>query len=263
MRATFLLCLVMAIGPLAIAQSSETARNAGFDKLSFEVEPAKKNYLPFEPLVLMFKVTNETPTPLAAEPPEFLLDSTLRVETPEGKVQEISGLSLNTGRPQQLPGPPTIVQPLQSYEEVAAPALSPDLLAEPGVYRLQFVLYGGKTPIESNVIEVIIEAPQGADEGAFSYLSKTGKSVWFDAIYQDKNGVASLIMFVEQYGASVYGEYAIASLGNYYRSVGEIDKAVAEYEKIRFSDNKLIARIADHSLAAIEEKRKDSPEQLR
>lgn len=256
MRKIIILLILLVTNSVAYAQTSDLTakRNAGFDKLTFEVELNKNSFLPFEPLLVKFKVFNQTKLPLAADNPQFLRDSVLKVTNSNGRIIEVNSLITSQGRALPLPGQIPILQPLQSYEEIKIPAIDSNVFSEPGKYKLQFILYGGTKPLESNVIEVAIEIPLGIDKDAFDYLNKNGKNVWFAPSFRE-NCFNLLRNFVDMYGESTYGKYAIKSLASYYFYKGELDKAQTEFEKIKDSQNKVIAEEAKRSLAEIENKK--------
>ena len=85
--------------------------------------------------------------------------------------------------------------------------------------------------------------------------------VWFGTVFVEENGVDLLQTFVGSYSGSIYEEYAIVSLGNYYRSKGEFDKAQNEFEKVKSGNNKYIADNANKSLADIERRKVDLEKQ--
>lgn len=235
----------------ALAQNSESAleRNAGFHKLSFEIELIKKNYLPLEPLFVKFRLVNQTNAPLAADRPQFLLDSRLKVLNPKGKVREVTSLSLNTNRTLPLPGLTPVLQPLGSYEEETMLGINPDIFAEPGHYKLRFTLYGDSKSLESNEVDLTTEHPEGIDREALAFLTRYGKDVWFGRVFLDEADAELLKTFVGQYGASNYGGYAILSLGRYYSYKGKFDEAKAEFEKLESSSNNFLVKQAKKDLA--------------
>lgn len=254
-RLTVLFILLM-VSSIAFTQTSDSdiKRNSGFKKLSFEFELNKNNYLPFEPLFVKFRLSNQTKTPLAADRPQFLHDSVLKVMNFRGESKEITNLTLTSSGGPLLPGPIPILQPLQSYEEEEkVPVISSDVFAEPGKYQIQFLICG----IESNVIEITVNKPLGIDKEAFDFLNKHGKDVWFGNIFLEKDGLALMEIFVNRYAQSGYGELAIYQLGLRYFYTDQLDPAQREFEKIKTSSNKLIAETAKKSLADIEKRLKE------
>lgn len=248
------------INTYGLAQSSElkSEPNAGFKKLSFEVELNKTTYLPFEPIFVKFTLSNQTNNSLAIDPPEFLLHSSLKITNPQNKTILIARIMNGTGGGERLPGPIPKLQPRQFYEEEAMPAINPEVFSASGHYQLQFVLrnpYGGVETIESNTVDITIKKPSGINKEAYNFLEKNGKDIWFlKMLLEDEKGIEILKIFVEKHSQSDYGEYAIYALGNEYYLKRDYNKAQIEFEKIKFSNNKFLANMVNKSLDVIEEK---------
>lgn len=264
MRKVSVSLLILIIGSLTFAQKPEltATRNAGFHKLTFTVELNKKSYLPLEPIYAKFKVTNHTNDSLAAERPQFFHDSRLRVVNQRGEEVEVSRLSASSGGTIPLPGRRFVLSPLGFYEDESVLAIDPHILWEPGVYRLQFTLYGGEKPIKSNVIEVTVDPPRGVDAEAFAFLASNGEDAWFGQAFMDDTKAPILKRFVELYSGSAYGEYAIFALANFYGNRNELDKAITELEKLASSKNALLVKQTEKVLADLRRKASSEKEKL-
>jgi hypothetical protein len=256
MRKIIALFVLLTLSSFIFGQSLSfnLQEKSDFEKLTFEVKLNKPICLPFEPLFVKFKVSNKTDKPIVAEQPRFLLHSTIKVITPDSETIETGNLSLNSGGGPNLPGAKFELQSYQSYEEKNVLAIDPKIFAKSGNYKLQFFLSG----LKSNIVEVEIVSPQGINKEAFEFISEHGKDIWFGKILQEKNGSSLLKTFVEQYSESDYGEYAITSLGKYYLFFEkDLDKAEAEFEKIKFSKNEMITKEANKLLADIAKRKVD------
>lgn len=100
--------------------------------------------------------------------------------------------------------------------------------------------------------------PTGVDKAAFDFIKQNKVherhpilAIWNDDIKLD-NGNTLLEEFVSNYGGSIYGEYAIYQLGNYYYAKREYEKSKVELMKLRNSKNPRIAADAKSRLTDVE-----------
>lgn len=241
----------------AVAQ--ETGQD-DFENMTLRVELNKKAYLLLEPVFVKFSFSNETGTVRQAAVPSFLRESALKVGS-EGEFTVFEHLSSMGGGPAVRF--PSVFKPNEvvTEEGVLGPPFAGTFFPGPGSYQLRFVLRssGGAKTIESNLIEITISEPEGEDKEAFDYLAKHkeffGLSSWVPRGEEDR---AVLETFVKEYGLSAYGELAAASLGSFYLARGDLDKAEAEFNKLKLSPNRIVAEEAKHSLEEIA-KRKAGP----
>ena len=229
-----------------------------FERLSFEVEVEKSNYLLSEPITIKFTFSNKTADSLISYQPVFTQESELKVIF-DGNITTFSSLSSITGKPMRFP---LTIKPNVSIKdhEMFGPSFSGNFFPVPGKYIIQFILRRSDAvkSIASNIIDIVVEEPAGINREAFEFLKRHEK--YFDLsswVFQEKEGFALLETFVRQYDRSVYGEFGISSLAYSYLSQGEMEKAKTEFEKISFSQNKLFADDAKRSLADIERKLKE------
>jgi hypothetical protein len=249
----FLILFCASLSFVVKAQTTKvlTTPNRDFERMTFEVEVNKSIYLPLEPIVVKFGFINKTEDTLIADRPQFLLESRVMVFNSKKELKIITSLSPDSGRTRKVPGPLSSFQPSEFYEIEEIPLIHFDII-EPGHYQLKFVLYSENKQIESNKISINVFAPQGIDKEAYDFLTSNGKSVSFgDLVYMKKEGLDILKNFVKRFGHTIYGEYSIESLGNYYKFRGEFDKAQKEFEKIKFSKNPLLNKRANLSLKEI------------
>ncbi len=235
----------------------ETSKD-DFEKMTFEVEVNKDSYVMSEPIFVRFKFSNKTGLPQTTYSPSFLQESKLKVNF-NGRTSVFDHLSSINGPGIRFAG--TIpAGGFSTGDEMLSSPLVGTFFPEPGSYKFQFVLHspGGDKTIESNVLEVTIEKPTGINKEAFDFIKKHqeffGLSSW---TYDGKNSEALLERLVNDYGQSVYGEIAISSLGFLYLAKGEIEKAKVEFDKIKSSENPIIAKEANRSLADITKRKAD------
>lgn len=228
-----------------------------FDGMRFEVALDKSTYVLSEPLMVSFRLTNETDAIKHLYPPNFVHDSVLLVRH-GGETSTIGSLSNNTGgsyRFERILRPMETIAVVESFGSGLAHAFFP----EPGTYQVQFVLHSGNAleTITSNRVSVTIQSPVGLDKDAFDFMQKHqdffGLSSWGPTNEKTRS---LLEAFVGMYGESVYGEDAILSLGTCYLVREEFDKAKAELEKIQVSKRESIATEAKRLLAEIGNKKK-------
>lgn len=235
----------------------KTDRN-DFEKMSFEVELNKTEYVLLEPIGIKFRFSNKTDQPQTSYTPNFLTDTSVKIShNNESWERALYNLSINSSVRF-----PAIFMPGKTIEAngILQPNFTNKFFAEPGKYRLQFFLSDrreGVEKISSSIFEVEIKQPAGIDKEAFSYLQKyIQNQLSSDLFYLDerKNGqdAARLERFVAKYSSSVYGEYAIYSLGNFYLFYDEMEKAKSEFEKLKNSSNNILADNAKISLNEIE-----------
>ena len=109
----------------------------------------------------------------------------------------------------------------------------------------------------SNAIELQILEPIGTDKEALEFLRKHENPLSFDWVFKDKDGDASLEDFVNRFGNSVYGETAISHLANLYLARNKADKAKVEFEKLKSSKNRILAKEANKALAEIASRKRE------
>lgn len=256
MKKIIVLVFMLIANLAAFGQSNDLTkgRDKSFGTLTFEVQSNKTNYLPFEPIFIKFRISNQTEKAVPIDDTKILTRTSLKIIDFEKKVISVNGLSLNTGGGESLPGSRFELQSSQFYEENAVPAIRPELLAKPGNYKLQFFVQG----LESNVLDVKISVPHELDQEAFDFINQHGKDIWFGSILEEKNGDQLLKSFVEKFSNSGYGSYATISLGRYYLFFEKnLDKAQAEFEKIKDDENVNIAQTANKLLMDVGQKRDD------
>lgn len=225
-----------------------------FENMTFQVELDKGSYLLSEPVFVKFKFLNQTGISQTSYSPAFIHESKLKVKSKDKSLLFESLSSINGVPAVRFP---RVFQPNEFIirEELLNSAFVGAFFSEAGTYQLQFILSSsdGDKIIESNVIEIEIKNPQGVNKKAFNFLTKHkeyfGLSSW---IFGEREGQGLLETFVNNYGETVYGELAIHSLGSIYFNRGEFNKAQIEFEKLKFSNHKIIADDATKFLKEIE-----------
>lgn len=232
-----------------------------FKKMSFEVELNKTEFVLLEPIGIKFRFANKTNQPQTSFAPTFLTETTVKISRND-KNWDRSLYNLSISIPVR---PPRLFMPGQTVESngIVQPNFENKFFPEPGIYQLQFFLSAdGIRKLPSAVFEVEIKRPTGIDKEAFDYLMKYQSQSSSELFYFDgrKNGndAPRLEKFVAKYGSTAYGEYAIFSLGNFYLFYDEFEKAEVEFEKIKTSDNKIIADATAKALAEVEKCKAES-----
>lgn len=244
------------IGVLAQTSALQSTSRDDFENMTFGAELGKNNYLRSEPIFVKFRFSNQSGMPQTTYLPSFLSDCKLLVTF--GGITRKFDLVSSVGGGVKLPGsvPPNW---FLTADEVLDSSLAGKVFPEPGNYKLQFVLqsWGRGKSINSGVIEVTIGDPTGLDKEAFEFMRQHhdffGLSSWTPDV---EANLKLLVRFVEKFGRSSYGEMAISSLGNFYLARGEFVKAEAQFEKIRLSENLIMAKEANRLLADIDRKKK-------
>lgn len=245
---------------IVLAQTSfvKEINRDDFENMTFEVGLDKNIYVLSQPILVTFKLSNRTDVSQAAYSPSFIQESRLKVNF-RGQTSVFEHLSSVSGPGIRFPGTIPAGACLTSDEMFSSPLVA-SFFPEPGNYQIQFELHspGGDKTIQSNILDVTIVKPTGANKEALDYMKKHheffGLSSWTP---EGNENQALLETFVNKYGESVYGEIAISNLGAFYLAKGEFDKAKAEFEKISGSQNTVIAKEANDLLADIARKKAD------
>ncbi len=231
-----------------------------FEKMSFDAEINKTEYYLLEPLTIRFKFSNPADQWLKTSLPYFISQTRLKISH-NGKSFETANVF---GVYANIKKFPRLFRPSESVEEIDVLQPSSGIFGEPGNYQIQFILMGsgGVKKYSTSVFDIIVKEPTGIDKEAFDFLEKHRSEGANDVFYFDEKDnesrLGSLTNFVNAYGTSVYGEYAIFSLGKAFEFNGKLEKAKVEFEKIGNSENSLLAVTAKKSLFEIEEKIKEN-----
>lgn len=225
-------------------------------EMHFEISMDKTEYLQLEPISIRCKFTNETDKPQTTIIPSFLKESWIEVDS-NGKSKQFDRLSIFTGL---LRREPITFDPGSGFgEEITLETSLGEFFPEPGTYNIRLIIAGleGKL-IRSNTVQLTIVEPKGIDKKAFDFIKQNKVherhpilAIWNDDVKLE-NGKTLLEEFVSSYGGSIYGEYAIYHLGNYYFAKGEYEKAKIELAKLRNSKNPRINKNAKSRLTDVE-----------
>jgi len=228
-----------------------------FSDLRLEVKPQKNNYLPFEPILFSYKISNSTSLPIKGfKVMSFRNSSTNLIIENIGQPRIIYQLSgWHSGSRLYLIQPNEMVE----GQELLEFRLS-DIFPEYGNYKLTFNIIGNENGemISSNKIDITIQKPTGIDMEALAFIQKTQRSR-FLGIFQDwvdfreKEPAKLLEEFVEKYSESVYGDYAVFYLGNYYKYQKKYDLAIKEFNKLKDKKDFAYSDKVESSLSEIEQ----------
>lgn len=252
----YLICFLSLILALISTQNTlaqeAIPQKDDFEKMSFEVRLNKSEYLLLEPVSVEFKFSNQTNEPLKVVSPEYTSD--IRIKSVfNGKTNyynDLFGFSINQLRI------PRVFQPGESVEEIGIIKEQVGrIFPEPGNYEIQFILKGNGTE-KTSTVNLVIKEPMGINKEAFDYLKAFKKENGGGSLFSWSGKINAqrrkelLQEFVDKYSESEYGEYAILSLGNHYLYYeNNLEKADAEFEKLKSSENLVLAKQANKSLA--------------
>lgn len=249
--------ILVALALLEGPNGAQSKKQDDFEKMKFEVAPDKDSYILLEPIRLKFKFSNQTSAPVTTFQPFFIHESKLIIFF-NGETRVFNDLSSINGIPAVRF--PIIFKPqsLVSDEKIFNPAFVGAFFPVAGDYKLQFILRSadGEKSIQSNVLDIRIEEPAGIDRDALDFLRRNekyfGLSSW---VFSDKEGTELLEQFVRRYGRSIYGDFGISGLAYTYLGQSKLDKAKAEFEKLKDSEHKTIAEDARRNLVDIEKRK--------
>lgn len=139
-----------------------------------------------------------------------------------------------------------------TYESEEIIDRSKELFPTPGVYNMQFVIFG----IKSSVFSIQIDEPLGANKFAYEFLSKYEYPLSF--LWVTRDTTALLADFVRDYGETVYGEIAIKRLAELYLAKNELERAKVEFEKLKSSQHMSISLAARESLEQIDRRKRQT-----
>jgi hypothetical protein len=130
-----------------------------------------------------------------------------------------------------------------------------EIFTQYGHYEIQFVLDDGTgTQILSDVKAVNIYEPTGTNKEAVDFLRKNQNKafLWWKSSSEreniSRNGRPLIEEFTARFSETVFGEYAHYQLGLHYMNGRETEKAKIEFEKIKYSENPVIATEAQRNL---------------
>lgn len=206
----------------------------------FEARLEKNNYVAFEPMFVEFTL-KRTNTPTISRPSQ---DTVITITKGE-KTREFTRLTkaILTGGIQQLPGQASP----DKYEVSVLIDRVAEFFPEPGLYTVQFVLDG----LTSEPLNITISPLENRDKEAFNFIRQQNCDVVFNCIWAKKDKVAALEEFVDTFGDTVFGDFAIKTLADFYLANGEIFRAKIQFEKISASNRPVIAKKAKRSLSEI------------
>lgn len=248
-------CIAVICMALAQLFTAQEKINGGVER-TFRAEVEKSTYFLLEPVFVRFNLQ----LPSDEKPPKVVEDVLVRVSS-KGATKEFRGLTSTistSGDPQGLPRGNIAEVAVErakpvffDYNEDVIIDRGSEFFPEPGAYQLQFVLKFSGVTLRSNTVEINVEEPTGLNKEAFEFLNKYENPSSFYWVWKIDDGVDCLREFVDKYGSSVYGVHAISHLAGIYLARGENDKAKAEFEKIKTSQNPMIARQAAAGLSEI------------
>lgn len=234
-----------------------SGQNAGSEfginpDMSLNVAVEKTSYIQWEPITLHARFENRTDRPLSSLVPSLISEGAIVVESGMEK-RQFNELSIFRS---MLARQPVTFSPGQGIdEEFTLERALDEFFPKPGTYSIRIVLNGTDgRKIVSNPVEIIIDGATGIDKEALEFIKRNKIHSRYPMLFtwntdiKNEDGMTLLEAFVSKYSSSVYGETAIYQLGNYYFRKEEYERAQAELEKLKFSRNPRIAKIASDTL---------------
>lgn len=216
----------------AIGAENQSAR------LSLEISNSQESYLQAEPVLINFKLSNQTNEPIFWRGALGQFSKTNFIITNNAGVQ--SRFEGNKLPSSYVYSPLKKMQPGEQIQQTAIliQELLEELLENPGQYSLQveFVYDGNeegerRIKVLSNTIPIKIVEPKGIDQQAHKYLKE--KLNARDVHRLDTQTLVQLRQeFAEKFKNSVYAKYIIFTLGTNYETLKEERKALRELCKI-------------------------------
>lgn len=235
-----------------------------FNKLSFSVEFGKDVFIPLEPVFVKAKISNNTDKSLhLSGMPDF---KRISIEVMSEKDSSKIFNSLFLIGPDR-PGFRTTLDSGQEINENLLLKVNLDeMFPRTGQYKIRFILDNGRDGddrkvVTSDIKEITIKEPFGIDKEAVEFLRKNqGPSLFWwrtDCEKQvlSQSGKSLLDVFAENYGETVFGEYAIYEKGLNYLSNNELEKAEIEFQKIKETKNFYISEMLDKSFTELKTKK--------
>ena len=262
----FLYSLSLAIVLTALAFCQQAVAQAVQDvnaERRFSVGLNKQSYLPLEPIVVEFSATLRA----GDKRPSFMQETTVTLIS-ESEVKELGPIDPTSERPTLLPesrqlmdlGRPTAATvTFDSIGTIGSGILFP---SEPGIYQLQFFLHTANQRLASDVLRITIEIPKGDDLKAFKFLEGVKADRSFDWVWKEKDGVASLKRFIEEFRETPYADYATLYLGIALFAKDELAAAKEQLDKVSEKGNSYLSEQAKKMIEEIE-KRKNRENQSR
>ncbi|PYS47801.1 MAG: hypothetical protein DMF68_15045 [Acidobacteria bacterium] len=235
------------IAVFLITGSESVAQEDG-SRVSPKVELSSNNrtYVQFEPLALVFKLTNTTGQPLPGQKvsaPRY--GRLFATASRESRVEEIPGFSLDPNS--SILTAPIMPGQSQELQLIFVPTERRRLL-QPGKYEIKAILdvkpniHAESTPITIEIVE-----PGGMDLEASRYISNKGSPAYFfegllimpDGVDQNAvwaDAIRNLEDFVALYSETAYGDYATLTLGGFYFHQMEYGLAIQTLAKLADKD---------------------------
>lgn len=203
------------------AQEPSVPHRSDFSKLTLKISSTKEDFVQLEPIPIIFNLRNDTTQPIvghaALELPNKFVK--LFIIEDDGEPREIQNLSPITAHTIAAPREISPGESLQS-KQVLAFYLDKSF-PHPGSYRIQAKLYdpGWTNEIMSNFLTIRVVRPDGSSLKALEAIQSLGASSYFFSgvgFSSKEQERAALEDFAAKFSGTVYGDYAIFSLGELY-----------------------------------------------
>jgi hypothetical protein len=233
------LLLVLLVGTgLSITYQNNSGDPLTFSNLTFEIIPTKDGFLPLEPIPLILELRNRTKNPVSGHKGLDFSQNHIELFV-VGSNASVNKIEIKNPVTKLVEPASKVYEPGEVYQSKRQLITNnrSDVLSQPGEYRIQAVIHGTNwyEEIKSNLLTVRIIEAKGVDKQAFDFL-KGSASVselfaGFD-LSQDQNALGMFERLTNNFGETVYAEYASFRLGEFYFARKEYTKAKQDFEKV-------------------------------
>lgn len=240
--------------PVVSQTQLPTPKVRPFTDLTFEIASPTQTLLPLQPVPIMLKLSNQTEEPVMGYKSVSFRGSPVSLYVRKNGSKErlpISPLTTISG----LYGLKNIVVPPgDSYEAKEWIILNLNkYLPEPGIYELQAILANddGTQTIESNVISIEIQEPNGANRNAYNLIKNSSfqEHLFSDMEFEKKKNVLERI--ANQYSNSSYAQNAYFVLGERHFIRRQYAQALAYFVRLENDNGFFFADKVRNYLAVI------------
>lgn len=223
-----------------------------FSNLTLEVGSTKDEFVPLEPIPLLFKLENATTSRVWGHTALELSENHIElfVIALGGSVKKIEiakpvAILVEVGR--------SVFQPGESHRSKDLLTIGMnDVLSQPGDYQIQAVVHGANwsEEVKSNLLLVHITEPNGANRRALNLIRSESSLPNKFAGYplsEFPQALAILKTLSNDFSETVYSDYASYRVGEFYFYTKKYDKAKEYLDKLADKNDFIFAKeVSDH-----------------
>jgi len=223
-----------------------------FSYLRLEIESTKSDFLPLEPIPLLFKLENATKDPVrghtALEFSQNHID--LFIVGSEGSVKRID-LAKPVSKLVEVVEKPFQPGEIHRSKELLTVGMN-DILSQSGQYQIQAVIHGANSSeqVKSNLLLVRVSDASGPNQRALNLIRSESalpdKFAGYD-LSQNQQALAILERLSNQFSETPYSDYASFRVGEFYFYTKKYDKAKEYLDKLADKNDFIFAnKVSDH-----------------